>query len=439
MKVLYFDAFNGIAGDMVLGALIDMGLPVDHLQSELSKLGLEGYELHSRKIDRDGLFGTDFSVAQEESSVREDEVEQELHSRDHEEHHHSHGSGHGHLHSHHTHVHPSIHAEHEGHRGFSEISELIESSRLESRIRERAVSIFQNLARAEAKVHQRSIEDVHFHEVGALDAIVDIVGACIGFEYFEIERFYSSPLALGGGTVSFSHGTWPVPAPATVELLRDFPTQLGPVEAELTTPTGAAIVSTLAEKTRPSATLKFSTWGFGAGDREFEKIPNMLRLMLAVEEGETSPRLHREKTILLEANIDDMDPQIFGRLLDTALAAGALDVFFTHVQMKKNRPGIHLSLLCHPEDKERLAELVFKETTTLGIRILPHERYVLAREERRVDTSFGPILVKIGKLGDEVINVSPEFDDLSRISSQIGLPLKQLRNRILAEISEIEQ
>lgn len=320
---------------------------------------------------------------------------------------------------------------------------MIEASDLAPRIKQRSLAVFKRLAMAEATVHQSSLEEVHFHEVGALDAIVDIVGACIGFEFFGIETFYSSPLALGGGTVTFSHGNWPVPAPATAELLRGFPVRLGPVEAELTTPTGAAIVSTLVDPARNTPPLTFHASGFGAGDRRFREIPNMLRLMLAAEDGQEEAlpagpgAISPEKAVLLQANIDDMDPQLYGGFLETALAAGALDVYFTPVQMKKNRPGIQLSLLCRPQDEERFAELIFRETTTLGIRTFPHQRHVLEREERVIETSMGPVRVKVGIRDGAVVNANPEFEDLSRIAAQIGLPLKQVKQRVLVEIGEI--
>lgn len=398
-RSLYFDAFNGVSGDMVLGALIDLGLPIEHLREELASLDLEGYRLVVNKVERQGIRGINFQVQT---------------SADH------------------------------SHRGFSKIQNLIQKSRMNSQVKERAIAIFRRLGQAEAKVHGVSLEEVHFHEVGAVDSIVDIVGACIGFEYFGVERFYSSPLVLGGGTVTFSHGTWPVPTPATVDLVDGFPVLLGTVQGELTTPTGAAIITTLAEQTEMSTCI-FERSGFGAGDGEFEGIPNMLRLLLArslePDESGSDASIHRfgwkeEEVSVLEANIDDMDAQMFGHFMELAISEGALDVYYTSLHMKKNRPGLMVSLICHSKDRKRLAELVFHETTTLGIRWSPWKRWILDREIRQIETEYGSVGIKIGRFKGRAISIVPEYEDLKKIAEAQEIPLKELRQKVLEKMSD---
>ncbi|MCW3982083.1 MAG: nickel pincer cofactor biosynthesis protein LarC [Candidatus Bathyarchaeota archaeon] len=437
VNTLYFDAFNGVAGDMILGALIDLGLPLDLLEERLLALGLEGYSLSADTIERQGLHGVNFQVHLGGTGSGQN-------------HHHSHGA---HEH-HHTHDSARVideqadaasdHHHHGEHRHYSQIKKMIERSTLGENVKTNALAIFENLAKAEAKVHQSDLETVHFHEVGAVDAIVDIVGACIGFDYFQIEEFYCSPIELGGGTVTFSHGSWPVPAPATAELVKGFPTTIGRANAELTTPTGAAILTTLAS---PSGEVPETRWeksGFGAGNREFHQIPNVLRLMLGFrEEGETIPEekgggFVTENLLLLEANIDDMEAEMFGHFLDTAMEAGALDVFFTPVQMKKNRPGVLLSVLCRPEHKSLLMELMFRETTTIGIRSKEVERSSLEREIRVIQTGYGDARVKVCLLNGKPINVAWEYDDLRQIAREAGIPLKEIRRKLEKRLAEVE-
>ena len=408
-RILYFDAFNGVSGDMILGGLLDLGLPLDHLRRRLASLPLEPYRLTARKIDRNGLSGIDFRV----------EIE---------------NGGHSHSHSHsHTHG-----------RTPGQIYGLIEESRLEDPVKEMALSMFRRLARAEAAVHGQSVEHVHFHEVGAVDAIVDIVGACIGFHYFGACRFFSSPLNLGSGTVTFSHGTWPVPAPATAHLVRGYPVVMGEVQAELTTPTGAAIVTTLAEPGAATPAWTLDRWGFGAGDRELPGIPNMLRLVLGREASGERPSpaaaegVRDEEVLVLEADIDDLDPEAIGYFMETALGEGALDVRCVPQQMKKGRPGHHLSVLCRPQDRDRMMGLIFRETTTLGIRWKPWRRWVLEREFREVETGHGKVRVKVGLFRGEPVTVWPEYEDLKRIAERTRLPLKSLRQMAIRKATEPE-
>jgi hypothetical protein len=411
-KVLYFDPFNGISGDMILGALIHLGLPLDHLEKELATLKLEEYQLVAHEVARQGLRGVDLKVRRREVSD---------------------GDHHHHGHDHHV----------SGSRNFTQIKRLIEESGLPPWVQKRSVDIFQRLGEAEATVHETSLDEVHFHEVGAVDSIVDIVGACIGFHYFGVEHFLTAPLNLGGGTVTFSHGTWPVPTPATAELLVGFPVYLGEVRGELTTPTGAAIVTTLVEEPGASLVCSYDQWGFGAGDREFEEIPNMLRLLLGENlypdhSGDDDPveGWREEEVSLLEANIDDMDAELFGHCLELALEKGALDAYCTPLQMKKSRPGVKLSVLCRPEDRERMAELIFMETTTLGIRWRDWKRWVLSRETRQVETEYGKVEVKIGRFRGKIVNAAPEYEDLKAIAQKLNLPLKVVRLRVMNQITD---
>jgi uncharacterized protein (TIGR00299 family) protein len=416
--VLYFDAFNGIAGDMILGALLDLGLPFELLNRELAKPGLQGFELCTNQIDRQGLFGIDLKVV---LSNEEDD---------------------GHHHHHHE-SHDGAHRHGPRHHNYREIRELIEASELKPEVQAMAISIFRKLAEAEASVHQSTVDDVHFHEVGALDSLVDIVGACIGFDFFEVDEFYCSNLNLGSGTVTFSHGTWPIPAPATAKLLQGFACRLDSVEAELTTPTGAAVISALVDPTEDIPVIRFHKWGFGAGDRELPGIPNMLRLGLGEKpfQASASPPFDgacKESVLVLETNIDNMDPETLGHILGRVLNEGALDAYFTPIQMKKNRPGVQLSILCHPCERDRMLELVFSETTTLGVRSSLLERYALERDVHEVETDFGLVRFKISKFRGKVVNVTPEYDDLKRIASETGLPLKEIRKTLTDRCAELQ-
>ncbi len=406
MRFLYFDAFNGVSGDMILGALVHLGVPLPLLREELSKLDLQGYQLEAEEIVRQGLTAMNLQVHTQD---------QEIVSGHH--HHHSHSGGSA------------------PHRGYGEIKSLIEESSLSQGVKSAALRIFLRLAEAEAKVHGTSLEEVHFHEVGAVDSIVDIVGAAIGFHHLEIDRFYCSPLALGGGQVSFSHGTWPVPTPATVELTKGFPVCMGPVQAELTTPTGAAIVTTLA---RPAGhvPLFLERSGLGAGDRRFEEIPNFLRLFTGRVEPELTetkdPTL--EEIVLLEAAVDNMDGEMVGYFLEQALSRGALDVYHSSLHMKKNRPGVLLSVLCRAQDRKRLAELIFRQTTTLGVRWSTWQRWVLERRTEQVETEWGRVRIKVAHRNGQVFNMWPEYEDLKRIAQEHDLPLKWLRQKVMEQL-----
>jgi pyridinium-3,5-bisthiocarboxylic acid mononucleotide nickel chelatase len=393
-RTLYLDCFAGASGDMLVGATLDCGLDFELLRGELLKLGVEGYELSLKRVDRSGISAAKFDV----------HLTGEPHS-------HGHRHGHEHPHEHdHGHEHSHGHRRQSHHRSLSEIKRIISSSDLSDPVKQRAQTIFQRIGEAEAKIHNVPIETVHFHEVGAIDSIVDVVGACVAFDALKIGRIISSPMHVGSGTFQCEHGTYPVPGPATAELLKGVPIYSKDVEGELVTPTGAAIISTLAEGYGPMPMMKVEKIGYGAGTRDYPKFPNALRAVIGELE-EDADRTPTAVTVV-EANIDDLNAQVFGYLMEKALAAGALDIFYTPVQMKKNRPGVLLTLLCSPPDRERMCDLIFRETTTLGVRYRNEQREILAREFVTVETEYGPIRIKVSRAKDgQVMNASPEFED----------------------------
>ena len=384
-RTAYFDCFSGISGDMVLGALVDAGADLRAIESELRKLGLEGWTISAEKVQRGQIFATHVNVATTEG--------------------------------HH-------------HRGLSVILDRIEKAQLAPRAAERARKIFTRLAESEAKVHHLPVEQVHFHEVGAVDSIVDIVGACIGFELLGIDEFACSPLDVGAGQVMTAHGLLPVPAPATADLLRGAPIYTSGIQKELVTPTGAAIATTLSISYSKIPEMTMRAIGYGAGSADFPEKANVLRLLIG--ERESAPageNLHGESDApitVIETNVDDMSPQIYGYFVDRALAAGALDVFSTAVQMKKNRPGQLITILCEPTNVSRLTDLLFSETTTIGVRLYEARRRTLAREFLSVDTGHGPVRMKISRLNGSVLNATPEYDDCQRIAAEKGIPLKDV-------------
>jgi len=385
MKLAYFDCFSGISGDMVLGALVDAGVDLRALEAELRKLNLEGWNISAEKVQRKAIRATKVNVETKET------------------HHHRH---------------------------LSPILKMIDSAALAPRAAERARQIFRRLGEAEAKVHNISIEKVHFHEVGAVDSIIDIVGSAIGFELLGIDSFACSTMDVGSGRVQTEHGLLPVPAPATVELLRDAPTFSSGIEKELVTPTGAAIATTLSTQYAAMPAMTLKAIGYGAGSADLPQQPNVLRLMIGERIGESAHENASEHwdapIAVIEANLDDMSPQIYGYFVEQALAAGALDVFSTAVQMKKNRPGQLVTLLCEPSNLKPLIDLIFRETTTIGIRTHEVRRQTLARESVPVETPLGTIRMKISRLNGTLLNAAPEYEDCRRIATQKGLPLKQV-------------
>ncbi len=380
MKIAYFDCFSGASGDMILGALLDAGLTIEKLREEIAKLRLSHYDLEVEKVVKKGIGGSQAHV---------------IIDQDHHEHHHRH---------------------------LSHILEIIDTSELSPTIKEKSTSIFRRLAEAEARVHRSSIEEVHFHEVGAMDSIIDVVGGVIGLETLGIEKIYCSPLHVGSGTIECAHGTLPVPAPATAELIQDIPVYSTGVRGELLTPTGAAILTTLASGFGPMPAMTLLRTGYGAGTAD-PGIPNLLRLSVG-EVGAAAGDLAVEQAAVLETNIDDMNPQLYDYLIDQLLGQGALDVMLTPIQMKKNRPGTLLSVICPPDAVGRVSDLLLKETTTIGLRWRVENRICAQREIQRIDTDYGSIRVKVARNNGHLINLQPEYDDCKRAALEKKIPLK---------------
>jgi hypothetical protein len=379
MRIAYFDCFSGISGNMILGALVDAGLDVERLTAELAHLPISGYALRTEEVRRRGLRGTYVEV-----EVSEKGVERHLH----------------------------------------QIEEIIDGSDLPKAVKSRSQAIFRRLAEAEARVHGMPIDHVHFHEVGAMDAIVDVVGAAVGLWLLGIKRVYASPVHVGCGTVTCAHGTLPVPAPATQELLRGVPIYGRDVEAELVTPTGAAILTTLVEEFGGAPPMQVRQVGYGAGSRDLP-LPNLLRVSI----GETTEEVEgyeEDVVTVIETNIDDMNPQLFEHVMDRLFDAGALDVFLTPIQMKGSRPGVQLTVLLTEERVADALGVLFAETTTIGVRTYPMRRWKLGRERIVVETRYGPIGAKVARRGAAVMNVAPEYRECQRAAEERGVPLKEV-------------
>lgn len=445
-RTLYLDCFAGASGDMFIGALLDCGLDFEYLKSELAGLNVEGYELSLERVDRSGISAAKFDVHldhsdghQHKHSQHHDPSHEHEHSHSHEHHHHEHSHSHGHHHREHSHSHEhqNPHA-HEGHRSLSTIKQMIAASALSVMVKQRAQAIFQRIGEAESKIHGIPIETVHFHEVGAIDSIVDIVGACVGLEALKIEQILSSPLHVGSGTFTCAHGTYPVPGPATAEILKGVPIYSKEVEGELVTPTGAAIIATLAAGFGNLPAMKVERVGYGAGTRTYPKFPNVLRAIIGQAEAATDDT--PTTVTVLEANIDDLNAQVFGHLMDKALAAGALDVFYTPVQMKKNRPGVLVTLLCRTEDRVRMSDLIFRETTTLGVRYREERREVLRREHVTVETAYGAVRIKVARATDgHVVNYAPEFEDCRAAAERHQAPVRDVQVAALGAYAALDE
>ncbi len=410
MKTACFDPFSGASGDMILGALLDAGLSLDELRAELATLPLEGYELRAQKVTRHGIAATKFEVAIDsyEESEDEDEIEDENDSS-------------------HTHTPPLPHSPTpHAHRGLSDILEIIAASALPDADRERAASVFRRLAEAEAKVHDCSPDDIHFHEVGAVDAIVDIVGAVVGLRLLGIEQVVCGPLRTGTGFVDCAHGRLPVPAPATVELLRGVPSVGTDLEGELTTPTGAALLTTLADAFGSRPPMKIDAVGYGAGRRERQGVPNLLRVCIGDAQPVGAPDTDSDEVVVLEANLDDLSPEIAGHAIERLLEAGALDAFLTPIHMKKSRPGVLLSVIAEPQAAAALEDIILTETSTFGLRRTRASRRKLRRHWVEVETPYGTVRVKVGMMGDRVVPAAPEFADCRRAAAAHTVPLKDI-------------
>jgi uncharacterized protein (TIGR00299 family) protein len=429
MRIAYLECFSGMSGDMFLGALVDAGVAPQKLEETVAALNI-GARLEFSRVVRSGISATkvDVWVVGEKDLPREEYWGRKAH-----EHSHQHTHGHeGHPHSHPGEIPraevpaPPEHAHSHG-RGLGEIRQIISGASISERAKKTAITIFEALGRAEAKIHNTSIENVHFHEVGAVDAIVDIVCAAVGAEALEVEEIICSPLNLGGGMVKCAHGTFPVPAPAAVELLAHAPVYSSGLQAELVTPTGAAIVRTLASRFAAFPEMKIQKSGYGAGSRDFPGHPNVVRLTVGEAVSESlAAKTASEAITILEANLDDLNPQVFGYVMDRLLGEGALDAFGMPVQMKKNRPGMLLTVLCRPEDTNKLTELIFTETTTLGVRRRDEIRQTLARRWETVRTQWGDVRIKIASMNGTVTNYAPEYEDCRRIAEEQHVPLKQV-------------
>jgi uncharacterized protein (TIGR00299 family) protein len=431
MRIAYLECFSGMSGDMFLGALVDAGVPLEKLEETVAALNI-GARLEISRVVRSGISATkvDVWVDGEKDLPREEYWERKEHVHSHE---HSHDHTHGH--DDHSHSHPgeisraevpAPHSHQHG-RGLTEIRQIISAAAISETAKKTAISIFEALGRAEAKVHNTSVADVHFHEVGAVDAMVDIVCAAVGAEALGVDEIICSPLNVGGGMVKCAHGTFPVPAPATVELLADAPVYSSGVQAELVTPTGAAIVRTLASRFAAFPEMKIEKSGYGAGSRDFPGHPNVVRLTVGEAASDTLiAETSSEMITVLEANLDDLNPQVFGYVMDRLLDEGALDAFGMPVQMKKNRPGMLLTVLCKPEDASKLTHLIFTETTTLGVRRRDETRRTLARRWEQVRTQWGDVRIKIASMNGTVTNYAPEYEDCRRIAAEHHVPLKQV-------------
>ncbi|MBI2657396.1 nickel pincer cofactor biosynthesis protein LarC [Candidatus Woesearchaeota archaeon] len=381
MKTAYFDCFSGISGDMIIGALIDLGLDVKFLKKGLEKLNLKGYKIETKKIVKNGITSTKFDVI-------------EANKHHHEE------------------------------RSLREINKIIDNSMLDNETKVTIKKIFQKIGAAEARIHNKSIDKIHFHEIGAIDTLIDVAGAVIGFKKLGIEKIYCSKLNTGTGFVTFSHGKWPVPAPATAELLKNVPVYHNNIEAELVTPTGAAIITTIADKFGEMPAMEVEKIGYGAGTKDLEQ-PNVLRIFLGEMENKGDETIN-----VIETNIDNMNPEIYPYVVDKLMENGALDAYLTSIIMKKGRPAVKLTVLADIKNTDKLCNIIFDETTTLGLRIYPAQRKKLEREIKEIITKYGKIKVKISKLNGKIQNVISEYEDCAKIAKKYKIPLKKVYGEI---------
>lgn len=376
MTIAYFDCFSGVSGDMILGALVDAGLEIEDLRTELARLNVPGFRLEVDRVERHGIVGTKVDVVTEEEHV---------------------------------------------HRYLADVVRIIEASDISDGAKAKGRAIFERLAEAEAKVHGTTPDRIHFHEVGALDAIVDVLGSVLGLELLGVETVYASVLRMGTGFVRSAHGRLPVPVPAVVELTQGIPSERTRIGSELVTPTGAAIVTTLAKCFGDVPPFRTDRVGYGAGTREFAEIPNLLRVQVGTMSGEMA----EDRSLVIETNIDDMTPEVYGYVLNALLNRGAKDVYLTPVVMKKGRPGILLTALTDEARADEVVRTIFRETSTFGVRMYEVRRMKMRRSEGSVETKFGPVRTKIGEF-EETVRVTPEFDDCARIAREKGVPILEV-------------
>jgi uncharacterized protein (TIGR00299 family) protein len=445
MKTLYLDLFSGISGDMFIGALLDLGVDAHQLEKELKKLPVSGYHLHVARKQKSSISGTKFDVHLEDDHDAHHHSHDHAHEHEHHHepgHHHEHEHDHPHSHSHHhTHSEPGSHSHsHDHERTFAQIKSLIAGSSLSEWVKTKSVAIFKRIAIAEGKIHGLPADQVHFHEVGAVDSIVDIVGGCIGLELLGKPRLLASHVVEGNGWVDCAHGRFPIPAPATLEILgaRGIAVSQCNEPHELVTPTGAALLAELVESFGPMNELVAERIGFGLGTRDNKTRPNVLRAILG--NASEQSRAHDWETdciAVLETNLDDINSEILGNFVELALAAGALDVFHTPIQMKKNRPGVMLTLLCETDKADKFTELLLTETTSFGVRRYLTERRKLARTFRQVQTSYGSVTVKLGMLDGRTVQAAPEFESCKKAAVSANVPLKTVYDEASRACSEL--
>src|SRR6202795_1949515 len=423
MRIAYLDCFSGISGDMFLGALINAGVCPKLLKDAVKALDI-GARLEISKVERGGISATKVDVHANGEKDLPREVFWEQQDNDHA-HEHSHGHDHSHEHR------------HEHGRTLRNIRKIIETAAIGSNPKRTAIKIFEALGQAEAEIHNVSIDQVHFHEVGAVDAMVDIVCAAVGAESLGVERWVCSPLTVGGGTVKCAHGTLPVPAPATLKLLQNAPVYSSGPQVELVTPTGAAIVKTLSTRFAPFPAMKIEQAGYGAGTRDFPEHPNLLRITigeaLLADDASASPGTSNDRIMVLEANLDDLSPQVLAYAMERLLAEGALDVFSVPVQMKKSRPGALLTVLAKIEDANRLTKTIFAEPTPLGVRRHEEQRQTLSRRWETVDTTWGPVRIKIANMNGSVSNYAPEYEDCRTLAEAQHVPLRTVMQEAIQQ------
>lgn len=425
MRIAYLDCFSGISGDMFLGALLDAGVPLDVFEKTVAALGI-GARLEVSRVDRSGI-----SAAKVDVLVNgEKELPREVFWERNHGHEHEHGiaNEHPHSHEHSRAAGPEAHG-----RSLKKIKQIISAAPIAETAKTTANAIFEALGEAEAKIHNTQIDSIHFHEVGAVDAMVDIVCAAVGAEVLRVDEWVCSALNVGGGTVKCAHGTFPVPAPATVELLKNAPVYSSGLNFELVTPTGAAIVKTLANRFSTFPKMTIESAGYGAGTRELPGHANVVRITIGELMADASSELNFETVSVLEANIDDLNPQVLGYVMDRLLKEGALDVFAIPAQMKKNRPGTLLTVLSRPEDADRLARVIFSETSTLGVRRRDEQRQVLKRRWVTVATRWGDVRMKVAGMNRAITNYAPEYEDCRGIAAAHGVPLKSVMQEAIQQ------
>ena len=385
LRVAYFDCCSGISGDMILGALVDLGVNINDIRKALKSIRIGGYKLEAKKVKRKGLSCTQIKIKLENKK------------------------------------------NHQNHRSFSKIKKLIRESELPQKIKKNSIKIFERIAKVESDIHSSPLEKIHFHEVGGVDSIIDIVGGVWAIESLKLDKIYSSPLNVGEGFVDCSHGRLPVPAPATLKLLKGIPVFSSGVKTELATPTGVAMISFYAEKFQSMPAMTISEDGGGAGSRNISSIPNLLRIFI----GEISSNEGNE-LFMIETNIDDMNPEIFGVVMEQLFSVGALDVYFTSIMMKKNRPATKISVLAEKKNRERLSKILLTETSSFGIRVYSVDRMALDREVKKLKTPYGSVNIKIGRLDGKIVQAAPEFDNCNKISRNKKRPVKIIYDEIHA-------